>query len=866
MDEDQDHLSGEPAVGGLSQDVDFWLAEEPSPRPGVGVELVAPTPVSLRADRRDDGRRSAPAMIALTADALWIQETWRLRKLPVPAVESIGARRNGEELTLGFGPNPAADTLILRFASAQEGERWKRKLQALRERPTPEGPSESPYVPQGVALVRRAPDVPRVDLGRVAFMHRTGETADRGLQLRAGILGADAVVDVRRKKCPEAGWGARQVSGLAVQVEDGEAQDRLRLKWYAEEVNALVNRMALFVIIQATALFLAAALTPGISSLEVATGETLAQSLASAGLSLPFTSGWPLVLLALIRSGLRWPQVLRMAGIGVLALATGRGLTVSLAHLLAVATTGATLAESKIWILADPVDWAFIIFGLVYCRRAWRLASRSSQILPREAQFVSTSRKPWSRGLRAVTGVYALAILAAAGVSRYRASEYLLQSGVDPRREHQALLAFDEGIAHDDAGDLPAAARALTRSLRVWEELASRPSSPASYRVNLAVTLNYLGWIRQRQGHGDEAEKYYTRTLALGDELAGDPKFGQGATHSLEAARRALAGLRNSELATRLDEKDHAAFRKYEEARVKAQKGEPGADGLYREVIAEWEEVLSRATSHEYRKGATARLAGVYLELAEFQQQFGKHSASEPTLEQAIAYGEKAVALDPDRPLPKHDLEVARQMREELREQQFQDELAKLGGAKRFADAARLFQRSIADKDREVRLGKDRTSAVRFLAYRLDRFAWFLAHCPEESVRDTKAAVRYAGRATGLRPDVKDYWYTLATVQYRNSDWRDSLASLERVKVKAGAFSASEWLLLAMNRQQLKQPDAAWAAYRKAIEWIDQRKGRAEGDAVLRFQFEMMRPVLEPLLREAESLLGEKAPAGEGVG
>jgi hypothetical protein len=50
-----------------------------------------------------------------------------------------------------------------------------------------------------------------------------------------------------------------------------------------------------------------------------------------------------------------------------------------------------------------------------------------------------------------------------------------------------------------------------------------------------------------------------------------------------------------------LDAKDNAAVRKYEEAQVKAPKGAVEAEGLFREAIAVWEELLPLATAMSWR-------------------------------------------------------------------------------------------------------------------------------------------------------------------------------------------------------------------------------------------------------------------------
>jgi tetratricopeptide (TPR) repeat protein len=133
-------------------------------------------------------------------------------------------------------------------------------------------------------------------------------------------------------------------------------------------------------------------------------------------------------------------------------------------------------------------------------------------------------------------------------------------------------------------------------------------------------------------------------------------------------------------------------------------------------------------------------------------------------------------------------------------------------------------------------------------------------------VRDTAAAVRHARRATELQPEVGDHWYTLATAQYRNGDWRDSLASLEKLKAREGGFDASDWLLAGMNRQRLGQHAEARAALRKAAEWVEERQRQAEGNALLRLQLEMMRPSIEALRREAEGLIEGKSSEGDRVG
>ncbi|MBN1854293.1 MAG: DUF2628 domain-containing protein [Pirellulales bacterium] len=314
-----------------------------------------------------------------------------------------------------------------------------------------------------------------------------------------------------------------------------------------------------------------------------------------------------------------------------------------------------------------------------------------------------------------------------------------------------------------------------------------------------------------------------------------------------------------------LDEKDKTGIRKYEEALVKADQGDIEAESLYTEAIALWEEIFPQATEKEYQKFAIGRLASAHLQLGELQRQLNKHTQAEATLRKAITYYERAVAAEPDRSLTNHNLKVAREMLNGLVEQKLQEQIDEMCVARRFTDAIDLYLQGIKDQEKQARSGKDHEAAVWRLAYRLDQFAWFLAHCPDGRYRDTKSAVQHAQRATELQPNTGDYWYTLAMVQYRNGDWHDSLASLDKVKAEYGEFDATDWLLVAMNLYQVNQRNEARSALRKAIEWIKEQQRKAEDNPLLRFRYEVLRPIIEVLLREAKILIDGNEATGMRV-
>jgi tetratricopeptide (TPR) repeat protein len=704
-----------------------------------------------------------------------------------------------------------------------------------------------------------------VVVGQVEFSARTPRTADRGLQLRAALLGADAVVWLWRQKGFDSGQGTRHVSGTAIRVEDAAERQQLRKRWFGDEVRSLANRMLLLLVIQVALLLLVSAFCAGASRFHEATGEEPGEALKKSGLALGLFFAWPLVLLVLLRV-LRRPELLPAVGLALLAATTGRGLTVMAAHALAVRAAGSAPASLMWCSLVDPVDWAFILLGLVLFVRARRLAGDAPDILPPGGTAVAPTRGAWSRALLGLSGVFALVLLGFAGTFRYQASTYLAQPGIDPRRDQEALLAFNRGGDLMDRDENAAAEQSFRDSLRVWEELTGGPAVPPAYRANLGRTLYDLALVCHRQGRLDEAESYYARVVAVGDQLGDDPAADTDFRRCLAESRRVVAELREDRAMRLLDEKDKLGTRKYEAAVVKDQQGGAEAAGLYGEAIALWEEILPQATAPDTRRYVVSRLAAAYLQVGDLRQRQGQRREAESALLKAINYGEEAVKLAPDRPLAGHNLERARQMLEGQREEDLREEIRRLCAAGRFADAAATWARCIEEQEELLRAGTDREAVSRRLAGRLTQSAWFLAHCPDGRVRDTKAAVKRARRATELQPEVAEHWYTLATVQYRNRDWGGSLKSLEQLKAREGEHDGSDWLLIAMNRYQLGQRKEARDAFQKAVEWIEERQRQGEDNAVLRLQYEMMRPGLESLRREAEDLLQGKDPEGRGIG
>ena len=96
-------------------------------------EIIAPTCAHLRAEHGPPSVRHMLVMVALTADALWLQGTWRLRSIKL---HGLAVERNGpgHQLGLALGPERGGERLTLTFDTAAEVARWFEKIQACQSK------------------------------------------------------------------------------------------------------------------------------------------------------------------------------------------------------------------------------------------------------------------------------------------------------------------------------------------------------------------------------------------------------------------------------------------------------------------------------------------------------------------------------------------------------------------------------------------------------------------------------------------------------------------------------------------------------------------------------------------------------------
>jgi serine/threonine protein kinase/WD40 repeat protein/tetratricopeptide (TPR) repeat protein len=132
---------------------------------------------------------------------------------------------------------------------------------------------------------------------------------------------------------------------------------------------------------------------------------------------------------------------------------------------------------------------------------------------------------------------------------------------------------------------------------------------------------------------------------------------------------------------------------------------------------------------------------------------------------------------------------------------------------------AALGDNARAAGDRRKALDLDPDNPVR-----LNKEAWRLLTGPA-SERDAALALKLAQRATKLAPNEAMHVNTLGVAQYRNRQYREALATLERsLALSNGKWDAFDLFFLAMCHQKLGEPKKARDCYDAAVRWVIARK------------------------------------------
>jgi tetratricopeptide (TPR) repeat protein len=126
-------------------------------------------------------------------------------------------------------------------------------------------------------------------------------------------------------------------------------------------------------------------------------------------------------------------------------------------------------------------------------------------------------------------------------------------------------------------------------------------------------------------------------------------------------------------------------------------------------------------------------------------------------------------------------------------------------------------------------------------AERFNRYAWFLADCPDESLRDSGRAEALALRAIDSDATIGNYWNTLGVAQFRAGNFSMAKQSLQKSMDLRGGGDPYDWIFLAMIASRGGEHDEAARWFDRSVAWMaahqplsqDVLRYRAEAERVL---------------------------------
>lgn len=284
--------------------------------------------------------------------------------------------RRGKELRIAFRSSDETEdepqTQSYRFSKRRQARLWYEQLRKfIAARPGELGGGVVRRFRRPVPLLRRKPNVQYQLLGLLEVSLPNLRSAERGMQIRGAMVGADAVIELQSERRPLFDRTVRRLTGTAVRVVDRTARIELIADWFSEQAKRLSMGMLIV-----TALFLAGG---ALTSLLVDTKTPYLKKLI-----LPMAlCGWPLVIAGLVRC-LRWPQLAEPAALTFAGWGIGAIVGKVCGSLLALLTAKFGLSLFLLASTIDPTQLAATTFQLLVAHRLRQAFHTYRAVLPRD--------------------------------------------------------------------------------------------------------------------------------------------------------------------------------------------------------------------------------------------------------------------------------------------------------------------------------------------------------------------------------------------------------------------------------------------------------------------------------------------------
>ncbi len=200
---------------------------------GIGFLLFAFLLLIIGSIRRTALRDSVTAHLLLASDAIWTNVGGNIRRWPIAAIRRLITKRGRGTLQIVYQTPSGEIVQEYRIWPSVDFVRFEKLLRPLvnSARSSPIADASVGEVRKKVVLLGRQSGYRYQVLGPISIEHNIRDICESRAQIRAAMMDADAVVDVRMETRYLLNKTLRRLTGVAVRTPDAESRFDLMAQW-----------------------------------------------------------------------------------------------------------------------------------------------------------------------------------------------------------------------------------------------------------------------------------------------------------------------------------------------------------------------------------------------------------------------------------------------------------------------------------------------------------------------------------------------------------------------------------------------------------------------------------------------------------
>ncbi len=340
--------------------------------------------------------RTDETCLVLVSDAIWNCHRGEVHRWPLDALRDVRRCWGSVGLRLRSAGQQKTVSQAFRFETNDECVQWIDRIQELIDQRPSHPAFQLESSKRGfVVLLQQRPNVRFQMLGPVEAHGEKRWRAEARLQIRSGVVGADAVIDLRKEHLPGFGRSRTRLSGTAIRAVDQAGRQELISRWFGNQINSVAKPCYLFILISFVPAILNTLLMLFARSRESPPTAGPVPLIVAGGVIVVLLHLWPLIMLIGLHWSwwlqLVWPATISLAALAFRSLLWPLGVLVG----LGIGGTARVTLESSFVLsgLLDPGGWVLLLFGASVVRRVLRVRAQYRRWAPDVGGPVTTTRR-----------------------------------------------------------------------------------------------------------------------------------------------------------------------------------------------------------------------------------------------------------------------------------------------------------------------------------------------------------------------------------------------------------------------------------------------------------------------------------------